>query len=83
MKNTGATDKQQRVLDYVREKTKQERIIEDIGKYINNKISSYWIKMKYWWNQEKISYILRNIRRHNNELQRLEIELIEATEKEG
>lgn len=56
-------------------------ILNDIWNYIRNKITSYWIIKKYWWNQEKISYILRNIRRHNNELERLEIELIGEIEK--
>ena len=64
-----------------RQQTKQEMIIQDIWNYIRNKITTYWITKKYWWNQEKISYILRNIRRHNNELERLELELIETIEK--
>ena len=64
-----------------RQQTKQEMIIEDIRNYLNNKITSYWIEKKYWIKNDKISYILRNIRRQNNELERLELELIETIEK--
>ena len=64
-----------------RQQTRQEMIIQDITNYIRNKITTYWIIKKYWWNHEKISYILRNIRRHNNELERLELELIETIER--
>lgn len=61
--------------------TRKEQIIRSIQEYIRNKETAYWITKKYWWNGEKITYILRNIRRHNNEITRLEIELIETIER--